>query len=153
MEGIQGCSVAYSGAHSSEGVATATAAAVAVPEDQACPPHLEGSAWQAAWAGLGSTAGPEAPEAGAAPARRAAGEAGGSHTVPEGRPAAAQKELNRAVCPWPVVFSQAVRRAFSWVPLRAARTLECIHYFMCCVFYSWIHLIFSRKFAYTSIRA
>lgn len=38
------------------------------------------------------------------------------HTVPEGRPAAAQKELNRTVCPWPVVLSRAVRRAFSWVP-------------------------------------
>lgn len=105
--------MAGSGAHGSEGVAATAAAA---PEDQAYPPHLEGSAWQAARAGLGFTAGPEAPEAGAAPARRAAGEAGGPHTVPEGRPAAAQKELNRTVCPWPVVLSQAVRRAFSWVP-------------------------------------
>lgn len=34
------------------------------------------------------------------------------------------------------------RRAFSWAPTVSARTLECIYYFMCCVFYSWIHLIF-----------
>lgn len=74
--------------------------------------------------------------------------------MPEGRPAAAQKELNRTVCPWPVGLSQAVlEELFLGRPLFAARTLECIHYFMCCVFYSWIHLIFSRKFAYTSIRA
>lgn len=123
--------MAGSGAHGSEGVA-----ATAAPEDQAYPPHLEGSAWQAARAGLGFTAGPEAPEAGAAPARRAAGEAGGSHTVPEGRPAAAQKELNRTVCPWPVVLSQAVRRAFSWVPaMCGANTgMHTLLYVLCFLF-------------------
>lgn len=69
MEGFQGCSMAGSGAHGSKGGVAAAAAAAAAPEDQAYPPHLKGSAWQVARAGLGSTAGPEAPEAGAAPGR------------------------------------------------------------------------------------
>lgn len=106
--------MAGSGAHGSEGVAAAAAAAA--PEDQAYPLHREGSAWQAARAGLGSTAGPEVPEAGAAPARRAAGEAGGPPTLClRAGPLPPKKELNRTVCPWPVVLSQAIRRAFSWV--------------------------------------
>lgn len=67
MEGFQGCSMASSGAHGSKG---GVAAAAAAPKDQAYPPHLKGSAWQMARAGLGSTAGPEAPEAGAAPGRK-----------------------------------------------------------------------------------
>lgn len=67
MEGFQGCSMAGSGAHGSKG--GVAAAAAAAPKDQAYPPHPKGSAWQAARAGLGSTAGPEAPEAGAAPGR------------------------------------------------------------------------------------
>lgn len=124
--------MAGSGAHGSEGVA---ATAAATPEDQAYPPHLEGSAWQAARAGLGFTAGPEAPEAGAAPARRAAGEAGGPHTVPEGRPAAAQKELNRTVCPWPVVLSQAVRRAFILGARRVRRKHWNAYTTLCAVFF------------------
>lgn len=60
--------MAGSGAHGSKG-GVAAAAAAAAPKDQAYPSHPKGSAWQVARAGLGSTAGPEAPEAGAAPGR------------------------------------------------------------------------------------
>lgn len=147
MEGFQGCSMAGSGGHGSKG---GVAAAAAAPEDQAYPPHLKGSAWQAARAGLGSTAGPEAPEAGAAPGRERR-QAAPTLCL---RAGLLPPKKNRTVCPWPVGLSQAVlEELFLGRPLCAARTLECIHYFMCCVFYSWIHLIFSRKFAYTSIRA
>lgn len=112
------------------------------PEGQ-IRPRPKGSAWRRAWASLGSAAGPEALGAGAAPARRAAEEAGGPHTVPEAR------NRSHPACP-----SQAVlEELFLGRPLSLARTLECIYYFMCCVFYSWIHLIFSRKSTYTSIRA
>lgn len=83
------------------------------------------------------------------PPARPREEAGGPHTVPEAglcRPPGTVRT--------PAGLSQAVlEELFPGRPLSPARTLECIYYFMCCVFYSWIHLIFSRKSTYTSIRA
>lgn len=99
-------------------------------------------------AGLGSPLARRPQELVLPPPARPREEAGGPHTVPEAGPCRPEPFAS------PAGSSQAVlEELFPGRPLSPARTLECIYYFMCCVFYSWIHLIFSRKSTYTSIRA
>ena len=99
------------------------------PEGQARPPQpgvLPGTTLRRP----GVAAGPEAPGTGAAPPAGRGEEAGGAYTVPEAGRAARSRSL---LAP----LGQAVlEERFPGHPLSLARTLECIYYVMCCVFYS-----------------
>lgn len=97
----------------------------------------------------GVAAGPEAPRSWCWPDPLGHG----PHTVPEAGACSRNRTETFAPC-WPAGAGRVFFLQKSFLSLGCPRrTLECIYYFTCCVFYSWIHLIFSRKSTYTSIRA